>query len=187
MKVRTILMVLAAAVLIAGASARPSFAQQDTLITGIYQCTGTGFVTPVLNGATVPFTSIGNIDADGAGDFATTNGLSAWTLNVLGFPFQQVHFASNALQEPESLGYVIEPDGEGDAQISFTSTLLSELLGAAAPLAFQNFVLGVSGIGLGNAGAGVAEQFTMTAEPNVGLGTAFIQFPNTWVIVCNHQ
>jgi len=101
-------------------------------------------------------------------------------LNVLGFPFQEVFFAPGG-------GYVIEPDGEGDAQINFTSVLLAVALAPFAPLAYQNFALGVNAIGLGVAPAGVAAQFTMTAEPNVGVGTAFIQLPNTWVIVCNHQ
>jgi len=178
MKVRKILVVLAATVLIAGAAARPSFAQQDTLLKGVYQCTGTGFVVPILNGAQVPFTSIGNILADGAGNFSVTDSLSAWSLNVLGFPFQEVFFAPGG-------GYVIEPDGEGDAQINFTSVLLAVALAPFAPLAYQNFALGVNTIGLPT--PGVAQQFDMTAEPNVGVGTAFIQLPNTWTIVCNHQ
>jgi len=177
MKVRRILMVLAATVLIAGAAVSPSFAQQDTLLQGVYQCVGNGFVVPVLAGATIPFTSIGNIFADGA-DFSVTDGLSAWSLNVLGFPFQEVFFAPGG-------GYVIEPDGEGDAQINFTSVLLAVALAPFAPLAYQNFALGVNTIGLPT--PGVAQQFDMTAEPNVGVGTAFIQLPNTWTIVCNHQ
>src|SRR5208282_4572727 len=105
MKVRKILMVLAAAVLIEGASARPSFAQQDLLLQGIYQCVGTGFVVPIATAAQVPFTSSGNIFADGKGNFSVTDSLSAWSLNVLGFPFQEVFFAPGG-------GYVIEPDGE---------------------------------------------------------------------------
>jgi len=173
MKVRKILVVLAATFLIGGTAVGTSFAQQDTLLNGIYQCLGAGFVVPIAAGSDIPFDSIGNLVANGAGLFTvSTPGPSIWTFTVDGFPFQQVALAAGS-------AYEIQPDGTGTAQLNFAQAILSAVFGG---LIFQGFGLGVNTIV-----AGVAQQFTMIATPNEGPGISTPEFPNVWQVVCNHQ
>ena len=180
MKVRKILVVLAATFLIAAAAVRPSFAQctggscSDASISGIYQCTGTGFAVPVVAGSFIPYTFQGNLFFNGSGAFTITDTLFEWSFNVLGFPFAQAVFV------PTGSGYIVGPDGEGSATIDWAQTILSATFGF---LIFQSYSLGINTVN----SSGVAQQITLAALPTIGTGSGSPQFPNTGILVCNHQ
>jgi len=189
MKVRQYLVVLAATVLIAGLAVRPSFAAPTATcgaatgtcgpqnLSGVYQCTGSGFILPVLIPPfETPYTMQGNLFADGFGDFTLTDGNFEWTFNVLGIPVNQVVFAQGL-----GNGYVIGPNGDGTAELNWASTIFA-LTGIPGPIFFQNYSLGINTVNT----AGQAQQFTLTTDVFAG-SPPNIEFFNTGVLICNHQ
>jgi len=172
MKVHKVLPLVAAAFLMMFAASNSALAagtSSDANLTGVYACTGAGSFG-IAN--FIPFTSSGNLIADGGGNFAnTTAGPFVWEVTILGFPFQQVAVL------PLS-GYVIQPDGTGTAELNFNQAFLTEL---GFPPTFQSmaFALLENGVDAN----GIAHEFTLTATANVG-PTPGGQIPLIWIIDC---
>jgi hypothetical protein len=172
MKVHKVLPFVAAAFLMMFAASNSALAagtSSDANLTGVYACTGSGSFG-IAN--FIPFTSSGNLIADGGGNFAnTTAGPFVWDVTILGFPFQQVAVL------PLS-GYVIQPDGTGTAELNFNQAFLTEL---GFPPTFQSmaFALLENGVDAN----GIAHEFTMTATANVGPSPGG-QIPLIWIIDC---
>ncbi len=171
MNVRKALPFVAAAFLVLIAASGSSWAQTSgpQNLNGVYACTGAGSFG-IAN--FIPFTSTGNLIADGGGNFSNTkNGPFIWAVTILGFPFQQVMVQHGS-------GYVVQPDGTGTAELDLNQAFLKEL---KIPPTEQSMAFALVENGVD--GQGIAHEFTMTATANVG-PTPDDQVPVIWVIDC---